>query len=99
MGLMQQQTATVVDSKWSISVNTPLSEGVLNLIATQVNPAGNLNLGLSANDVITIDLTPPAPPTIVDDDILVTTNQTPTLTGTGEVGAEVEVTGDTRSDV
>ena len=79
------------DSKWSISVNTPLSEGVLNLIATQVNPAGNLNLGKSANDVITIDLTPPAPPTIVDDDILVTTNTTPTLTGTGEVGAQVKV--------
>ncbi|MBS2025887.1 MAG: Ig-like domain repeat protein, partial [Deltaproteobacteria bacterium] len=74
---------------WSCPASaSPLPEGNHTLTATATDPAGNLGV---ANKSITIDLTPPAKPTVTGPTAPVNDPSTP-ITGTGEPGATVSIT-------
>lgn len=80
---------------WACAVadDKALDEGDHSVYATQTDPAGNLS---PASDpvTITVDKTPPAAPKVTGPTTPPPAGGTPTITGTGEPGAKVEVTGD-----
>src|SRR5580765_6237431 len=88
-------TATVdAGGAWSLTPTTPLPDGAITLTATQADPVGNVS-PVSAPVTFTIDSTPPAAPVITAPaDGSTLTDNTPTITGTGEPGATVTVTAD-----
>ena len=79
---------------WSITSSATLSEGTIALSATQTDEAGNTSAA-SAAASIEIDITANAPEI---NQSAVTNNQTPTITGIGEVGATVTLLADTDAD-
>ncbi len=79
-------SAVATSGTWSIDTTT-LGAGVHTLVATTVDAAGNV--GTSATVDVTIDLTPPA---VAITTIAGATNDTtPTITGTAETGATVQL--------
>jgi hypothetical protein len=79
------------DGTWSVDLATPLAEGDHVATATQTDPAGNVSPADS--NAFAVDTTAPAAPVITGPaDGSTITDTTPTITGTGEPGAEVEVT-------
>ncbi|MCS3602961.1 VCBS repeat-containing protein [Buttiauxella sp. BIGb0471] len=89
------------DGQWNITPAQPLTEGAHALTAVATDAAGNASP--AANFNLTIDTTPPAAPLIVNavgevggaSATLVSggsiQNGTPTLSGTGEVGATIRI--------
>ena len=86
-------TSVGADGIWSFDSILPLEEGEIVFSAMQMDEAGNLSSSTAAS--IEIDLTILSP-TI--DLLAITNNSTPTLTGTGEVGATVTVVADVDLD-
>ncbi|MFE6645629.1 Ig-like domain-containing protein [Nocardioides sp. NPDC057772] len=87
---------TTVDpaGNWSLDLTTPLADGGHTATATQTDQAGNVS---PASDPVpfTVDTQAPAAPVITSPaDGSTTGDNTPTITGTGEPGATVEVTVD-----
>lgn len=96
---------TTADSNgdWSFTPGNALTEATHSLTATATDAAGNTS-GASASLSVTVDTTDPAAPSIPDllagsdtgssstDDV--TSDTTPTLTGTAEANATVTVTSD-----
>ncbi|NYG57905.1 hypothetical protein BJ980_000828 [Nocardioides daedukensis] len=79
-----------VDGSWSLPLTEPLSDGSHNITAEQTDEAGNTSD--PAMVTVTVDATAPAAPVIVAPaEGSVTNDSTPTVSGTGEAGAEVEV--------
>ena len=90
-------TSPVVDGdgNWSVAPGADLVEGVLGVVAYQIDEAGNISS--LHTSTITIDRTAPDAPGI---DTLAQTNiPTPRITGTGEVGATVTVLADLITDL
>ncbi|WP_194293017.1 Ig-like domain-containing protein [Streptomyces smaragdinus] len=87
-------TATVApDGTWSLPVTTPLADGPHTVEATQTDATGNVSP--AATSTFTVDATAPAAPVITGPaDGSTITSTTPTITGTGEPGATVDVTVD-----
>jgi hypothetical protein len=92
------QTGTVLGTalvdllgNWSLTPTTPLADGTYTITATQTDLLGNTS-GDSAAVIFTVDTTAPAAPVVTgpSDGAMVGT-ATPTITGTGEPGATVEV--------
>ena len=95
---------TTVDSagNWTFTPETPLTDGPHEITTTQTDPAGNTS-DPSDPLVLTVDTTPPAKPEGIGATDNVgpnvgeipsggtTDDTTPTITGTGEPGATVEV--------
>ncbi|WP_051485426.1 Ig-like domain-containing protein [Nocardioides sp. J54] len=78
---------------WSLDATTPLADGPHTVAATQTDPSGNTSDPTTSG--FTVDTTAPAPPAITGPaDGSVVGDATPTITGTGEAGAEVEVSVD-----
>lgn len=78
--------------EWTLDVPTPLADGSHTATATQTDAAGNTS---PVSDPVTfaIDATAPAARVITAPaDGTVTSDPTPTITGTGEAGATIEVT-------
>jgi hypothetical protein len=86
--------AATASGAWLLTVEEDFPEGVVVLEVEQVDQAGNPGVP-PAQGTVTIDRTILAP-TI--DVLAVTNNQTPTITGTGEVGATVTVLADVAAD-
>jgi len=84
-------TTVAPNGTWTVTPTNPLPDGTTTLTATQTDPAGNTS---PASDpvTITVDTTAKAPVITKPADGSTTTNHTPTVTGTGEPGAEVAVT-------
>lgn len=88
---------------WSCSLPDGISAGTHTLTAFQTDLAGNIST-LSAGESLTVnDNTPPAPPVVtapIGDvfggmNLVVTNDTTPTIFGTGEPGATLDVIGNT----
>lgn len=88
---------------WSCSLPDGIPAGAHTLTAFQTDLAGNLS-ALSAGEPLDInDNTPPAPPVVTSPigdvfggmNLVVTNNTTPTVFGTGEPGATLNVVGNT----
>ncbi|MCP2251829.1 Ig-like domain (group 3) [Prauserella aidingensis] len=80
------------DGNWSLTPSTPLTEGPHTITATQTD-AGNNTSQPSDPVSFTVDTTAPDPPEITSpENGSVTTDDTPQITGTGEIGATVDVT-------
>ncbi|MDR2973689.1 MAG: Ig-like domain-containing protein, partial [Propionibacteriaceae bacterium] len=87
------------DGTWTLTPTTPLAVGPHQVTATQNNGAGDSPAATSDFTVTEptgpADTTPPAAPVITGPvDGSTTTDNTPTITGTGEPGATVTVTVD-----
>lgn len=95
-------TVVGTDNTWSFTPGTALAPGNHNFTATATDVAGNTGAP-SGGFAITVDLTPPAAPSITgaSDDVgsvkgpltqgQPTDDTRPTLSGTGEVGATITV--------
>ena len=83
--------AVPADGSWSVTITTPLADGQHTFTARQADAAGNQSAARTVGFVI--DTTPPAPP-VVTPPGTVTTDPTPTITGTGDPGTTVKVTVD-----
>ncbi|MFE7226184.1 Ig-like domain-containing protein, partial [Nocardioides sp. NPDC057577] len=80
------------DGIWELPLTEPLADGEHSVTATQTDEAGNVSEP-SAPVVFTVDTTAPDAPVITSPaDGSTTSDNTPTVTGTGEPGATVEVT-------
>lgn len=89
------------DGLWSITPDHPLTEGPHNLHAIATDAAGNASLVADFN--LTVDTTPPDAPSILNAEGIVggaaatintggsTQDGAPTLTGSGEVGATINI--------
>ncbi len=87
--------ATVAgDGSWSVTPVAALPEGLLTLVAYQVDAAGNVSARAIAQ--IEVDTTTPAAPLI--DSFPVSPIDQPTITGTGEPGATVTLLADADVD-
>ncbi|WP_350353369.1 Ig-like domain-containing protein [Microbacterium sp. A8/3-1] len=73
---------------WSCTPGTPLIAGAHTLIATETNPGGFF-YPASSPSTYTVDLTPPAAPTINAPST--TENTSPTLSGTSDAGTAVTI--------
>ncbi|MFV0525773.1 MAG: Ig-like domain-containing protein, partial [Acidimicrobiales bacterium] len=78
------------DGLWTCNPTVPKPDATYSLTLTQTDAAGNVSP--PAGGSLTIDTAPPAAPTL--DPVGVTTDTTPTFSGTGEPGATVTVTVD-----
>ena len=84
------------DGNWGFTPGIDLVEGVLGVVAYQIDLAGNMSDSTRGISTVTIDLSPPDAPVI---DTIAPTNDTiPEITGTGEVGATVTLLADTDAD-
>src|SRR5918997_5336042 len=91
-GVVVGTTTVAPDGTWSLVVPDALGDGSHTVTATQTDAAGNVS---PASDPVTftVDTTAPDPPVVTSPaDGDVTADSTPTITGTGEPGATVEVT-------
>ncbi|MGB7800843.1 MAG: BapA/Bap/LapF family large adhesin [Buttiauxella sp.] len=89
------------DGLWNITPTQPLTEGTHALRAVATDAAGNAST--DATFTLTVDTTPPPAPSIINAQGVVgeapatltsggsTQNGTPTLSGTGEVGATINI--------
>jgi LPXTG-motif cell wall-anchored protein len=83
-------TTANANGDWTLTPTSPLGDGTHTITATQVDPSGNASPA-SSPVVITVD-TVADPPRITSPAAGSTTNDTtPTVTGTAEPGATVEV--------
>ncbi|MDR0286076.1 MAG: Ig-like domain-containing protein, partial [Propionibacteriaceae bacterium] len=83
-------TATVAPGgTWSCAVAPALDEGPVQLSITQTDPAGNPSPATTLT--VTVDVTAPAAPVVTAPADGATVGDTPTIRGTGEVGATVTV--------
>lgn len=100
-GIQIGQTTAGADGSWTIQLTTALTTGPHTITATATDAAGNVSTP-SGDFVINIDNTPPAVPVVtsVVDDVGATVNLTngqvtndalPTLNGTAEAGATVNI--------
>ncbi len=71
------------DGTWALSLVTPLSEGVFDVIAAVTDSAGNLASDATTAELI-IDLTAPVAPGVTS---LTTSNVTPVIVGTATIGS------------
>ncbi|SDT12986.1 Ig-like domain-containing protein [Microlunatus soli] len=79
------------DGTWSLDPSDALADGEHTVTATQTDPAGNVS-GASDPVDFTVDTTAAGPPVITEPgNGDVTTDPTPTISGTGEVGSTVTV--------
>ena len=67
---------------WSLAISTPIPDGTYNVLVHTADAAGN-NSDVTATNVLLVDTTPPAPPTV---NALITNHNTPILTGTWDQG-------------
>ncbi|HWJ65644.1 MAG TPA: Ig-like domain-containing protein [Nocardioides sp.] len=89
-GVVIGTTTVAVDGTWSLTPTTPLADGPHTVTATQTDLGGNTSPADS--NTFTVDTTVPAAPVITGPaDGSVVGDSTPTITGTGEPGATVEV--------
>ncbi|MEU6134591.1 Ig-like domain-containing protein [Nocardioides sp. NPDC047086] len=80
------------EGTWELPLTDPLADGEHTVTATQTDEAGNVSEP-SAPVTFTVDTTAPDAPVITSPtDGSTTSDTTPTITGTGEPGATVEVT-------
>ena len=89
-GMVLDILTVAADGTWSVAVDPALAEGDHAIIASAMDPAGNTAMDTS---VYTVDLSTTVAITSPADDSRVMT-ATPTITGTGEVGAMVVVSVD-----
>ncbi|WP_442846374.1 Ig-like domain-containing protein [Leeuwenhoekiella sp. H156] len=75
------------DNTWSLTIPTPLPDGTYDVMATATDAAGNASTDATI-DELTIDTTPPTIPTV---DVLVTNDNTPTITGTADSADDLVV--------
>jgi subtilisin-like proprotein convertase family protein len=76
---------TDVSGNWTLTLSSPLPEGLNSLTATATDTTGNISTPLSLP--VQIDITAPATPTIANPtNGLITNDNTPTINGTGEPG-------------
>ena len=80
------------DGTWSIVSTAPLPEGTVSLLATQTDPVGNES-GPNL-DAIIVDTTPPDAPIFDTASLSAVDTSRPTLTGTGEMGASIQISAD-----
>ena len=81
-------TATI-ENTWTATSPVPIPEGTWNLRVTQRNQAGTESPLVGFNGTLTVDTTVPQAPRF--DRIPLSKTETPTITGTGEPGAALEV--------
>ncbi|SFS65119.1 Ig-like domain-containing protein [Saccharopolyspora flava] len=87
-------TTADADGNWVVEVGQPLLDGPHTITATATDTAGNTSQP-SDPVTFTVDTTPPGAPAITGPaDGSAVGDNTPTITGTGEPGATVEVTVD-----
>jgi Bacterial Ig-like domain len=79
-------SVVVTAGSWSCSPSSGLAEGAATLNAVQVDSANNISP--STNAIVVIDLTPPLAPVTA---AKVSTDTTPTITGSGEPGASISI--------
>jgi gliding motility-associated-like protein len=84
-GLWSIATGTDTPSSGTLGIFT---EGVYDILASVVDGASNTAIDGTSNE-LTIDLTVPSVPVI---DILLTNDQTPVITGSGETGTTISLT-------
>ena len=85
-------TTTAANGKWACTPDTALTDTTHTLTPTAKDQAGNTTTGTPIQ--ITTDTTPPTTPVIVTPTDGTTTNTTrPTITGTGETGTTITITG------
>ena len=101
-GVLLGSTTASASGTWSLTPAAGLADGVHNLTATATNAAGTVSAPTAAFG-ITVDTAAPNAPvvTAASDDVgavqgsltngAKTDDQTPTLTGTGEAGATIQV--------
>ncbi|WP_139320435.1 Ig-like domain-containing protein [Saccharomonospora sp. CUA-673] len=77
------------NGNWTFTPPDPLPDGDHTIDVIQTDPAGNESPPASIE--ITVDTEPPAAPTITGPSPGSTVGDTPTITGTGEPGAQVSV--------
>src|SRR3546814_5890027 len=96
-GIPRGPAPVCLDGSWSLPRPDPLSDGSHNITAEQTDEAGNTSD--PAMVTVTVDATAPEAPVIVAPaEGSVTNDSTPIVSGTGEAGAEVEVSIDGRSE-
>ncbi|WP_416547868.1 beta strand repeat-containing protein [Limnohabitans sp. DCL3] len=93
------KTAVVVNGVWSVTPTTPLADGPHNVSVTATDPAGNVSPASTV--ALVIDTTPPAAPvadvaaasdTGASNTDNNTSDNTPTISGTGTAGDTITVT-------
>lgn len=84
--------ATCAGSTYSVQPDDPLADGAYGITATATDPAGNVSVPSPALSVTIDSSTPDAPVITAPTDGTVTTDSTPTISGTGEDGATIELT-------
>ena len=87
-----QGTATADSGgNWSFTPSTPLADGSHTVRAKSKDPAGNDSIDSNTN-TFTVDATPPASPTVITPpNGSITSNDTPSISGTGEAGSRVTI--------
>jgi hypothetical protein len=91
-------TAVVVSGSWSCSPTVALADGDVSLVAVQVDAAGNAS-AQSPAALMTIDTSAPLAPVILQAasraansiTAVITSDNTPTISGSGEVGSTTTV--------
>ena len=73
------------NGNWSIEITTSLSDSTYTVNATATDAAGNVSV--QSSGTLVIDSTPPDPPTVSD---ITTNDPTPTVSGTGEINANID---------
>ncbi|MCC4212776.1 Ig-like domain-containing protein [Leeuwenhoekiella parthenopeia] len=75
------------NNTWRLTIPSPLADGAYDVMATATDAAGNASVDTTV-DELTIDTTAPVIPTV---DFLVTSDNTPVLTGTADSGANLTI--------
>ena len=91
LGVSPELTDPASDGNWELdlsSLATGLIEGLYEVVVISTDAAGNSAMDPGTNE-LEIDLTPPTTPTV---NSLLTNSSLPTITGTYELGTELEVT-------
>jgi hypothetical protein len=85
-------TVVVVSSSWSCNAGTPLIDGAYTFTATQTDPAGNVSPTSSIISVTIDTVAPNAPVITTPVDNSATNDNTPTISGTADANAAIELT-------
>ncbi|MFI9488503.1 Ig-like domain-containing protein [Promicromonospora sp. NPDC052451] len=86
------ETVVGDDGTWTFTPTTPLPDGDREITATQTDTDGTVSDPADPPIVITVDTTPPATPVVTSPTPgSTTTDNTPTISGTGEPGSTVTI--------
>ncbi|RYF52310.1 MAG: hypothetical protein EOO38_00625 [Cytophagaceae bacterium] len=82
-------SATASGTTWSLTLGTPLSDGIYSLTATATDPVGNSSVASSAL-AVTVDTSAPTAP-VISALTSPTLNVTPSISGTSEANAQIKI--------